>query len=173
MGAMEIPTLYERIRERLAGTMERVGGRLGRGLSAWSLAGPDLCHLLMRVLADSRVTRARRGELVASIVYLVSPIDLVPEALLGPLGIVDDAFVLARMIDCLLNQVPASIVAEHWAGDPAQLKRLQKLAADGRKIFSLGFKVGAAQLVRRGLSSGWAQRLTGRFAPLRLLKPGS
>ncbi|MHC4390385.1 MAG: YkvA family protein [Planctomycetota bacterium] len=146
---MEIPTLYERIRDRLATTMERVGGRLGRGLSAWTLAGPDLCHLLVRVIADPRVSRARRGELVASIVYLVSPIDLVPEALLGPLGVVDDAFVLARLLDCLLNKVPAAIVAEHWAGDPAQLERLQRLAAEGRKIFSLGFKVGVAQLVRR------------------------
>jgi uncharacterized membrane protein YkvA (DUF1232 family) len=31
----------------------------------------------------------------AAAVYLISPIDLVPEAILGPLGLVDDAGVLA------------------------------------------------------------------------------
>jgi uncharacterized membrane protein YkvA (DUF1232 family) len=31
---------------------------------------------------------------VAVIVYLVSPIDLIPEGLLGPIGVLDDVFVL-------------------------------------------------------------------------------
>ncbi len=33
----------------------------------------------------------------AAAVYLISPIDLVPEAILGPLGLVDDAGVLAAV----------------------------------------------------------------------------
>ncbi len=34
----------------------------------------------------------------AAALYLISPIDLVPEALLGPLGLVDDAGVVAAVV---------------------------------------------------------------------------
>jgi len=34
----------------------------------------------------------------AAALYLISPIDLVPEAILGPLGLVDDAGVLAAVV---------------------------------------------------------------------------
>jgi uncharacterized membrane protein YkvA (DUF1232 family) len=34
----------------------------------------------------------------ASALYLISPIDLVPEAILGPLGLVDDAGVVAAVV---------------------------------------------------------------------------
>ena len=34
----------------------------------------------------------------AAAIYLISPIDLVPEAILGPLGLVDDAGVVAAVV---------------------------------------------------------------------------
>jgi uncharacterized membrane protein YkvA (DUF1232 family) len=41
---------------------------------------------------------ARAGRDGRAALYLVSPIDLVPEAILGPLGLVDDAGVVAAVV---------------------------------------------------------------------------
>ncbi len=35
--------------------------------------------------------------LILSIIYVLSPIDIIPEALLGPIGIIDDAGVVLLM----------------------------------------------------------------------------
>lgn len=36
--------------------------------------------------------------LILSVIYILSPIDLIPEFLLGPLGIIDDAAVLIGLL---------------------------------------------------------------------------
>lgn len=38
---------------------------------------------------------------ILSVVYLVSPVDLLPEAVMGPIGLIDDAAVLPILIACL------------------------------------------------------------------------
>lgn len=43
--------------------------------------------------------------ILAAIVYLISPIDIIPEALLGPLGLADDAAVLAYLIKLLYDKL--------------------------------------------------------------------
>ena len=61
----------------------------------------------------------------AAAVYLVSPIDLVPEAILGPLGLVDDAGVLAAVALFVYKLVKARrILAEGGIelGKPRRLR---------------------------------------------------
>jgi uncharacterized membrane protein YkvA (DUF1232 family) len=49
----------------------------------------------------------------AAALYLISPIDLLPEAILGPLGLVDDAGVLAAVVLFVYKLVKArQILAE-------------------------------------------------------------
>ena len=38
---------------------------------------------------------------VLSAMYLISPVDLMPEALMGPLGLLDDAAVIPILLTCL------------------------------------------------------------------------
>ncbi|GIW71620.1 MAG: hypothetical protein KatS3mg102_1162 [Planctomycetota bacterium] len=148
---------YEDVRARLSGLAGRLAGRRGARAAAWLLAGPDLLWLLGRVLADERVPRRQRGELIAAALYLASPVDLVPEALFGPVGLVDDATVLSRLLDTLLNRLPARVVEEHWPGDPQALAQLRALAQSGRRLFSLGAATGLRQLLVRALRQLRAQ----------------
>lgn len=45
-----------------------------------------------------KATTAEKIALVIGVLYLVSPVDLVPEALLGPLGLLDDGGVAITML---------------------------------------------------------------------------
>jgi uncharacterized membrane protein YkvA (DUF1232 family) len=45
------------------------------------------------------------GAIVASLVYVVSPLDFIPEIALGPLGVVDDVFVLGLAMKLINDEV--------------------------------------------------------------------
>ena len=49
-------------------------------------------------------TRGRLGLLAGAVAYIVSPVDLVPEAVLPVLGTVDDAFVISWAIKTLVEE---------------------------------------------------------------------
>lgn len=48
--------------------------------------------------------------------YLVSPVDLMPEALLGPLGLADDAMVLSWLASHLVNETEDFLAWERGFG---------------------------------------------------------
>lgn len=81
------------------------------------LVAPDLLHVLIRLAADRRVRPAQKAKLMATIAYFVIPIGLVPEALVGPIGYIDDVALAAYVLSSMLNSDEAPIVREHWAGE--------------------------------------------------------
>src|SRR5688572_31610392 len=67
------------------------------------LLAPDLFHLLSRLMLDPRIPTAEKAGLGAALAYFISPIDLLPEALLGPAGYVDDVALAAFVLNRLIN----------------------------------------------------------------------
>jgi uncharacterized membrane protein YkvA (DUF1232 family) len=92
----------------------------GLGELVWLL--PHLAGLIARLVQDGRVPPRAKATLGLATLYLASPIDLVP-------GYLDDALVVAIILDGLLNQVDREILREHWPGDPASLERAGRVAA--------------------------------------------
>ena len=101
----------------------------GRGVAARELARllPNLILLFKDLLKDPRVPRGPKVVLWIGIVWLLSPIDLLPEFLpvLGPL---DDAVVAALVLRHLVHRAGADIVREHWRGEPATLEMILRAA---------------------------------------------
>ena len=76
---------------------------------------PNMVTLLARMLKDGRVPTAEKALFLAAIVYVVSPIDLIPD-LFPFIGQVDDMYVVALTLLRLLNRTDARVVREHWSG---------------------------------------------------------
>jgi uncharacterized membrane protein YkvA (DUF1232 family) len=97
----------------------------GRRSAARELATllPNLILLFKGLLGDPAVPRSSKVLLGLAVVWLVSPIDLVPEfvPVAGPL---DDAIVAALVLRYVLRRTDASVLRRHWRGDPAVLDRL-------------------------------------------------
>lgn len=97
----------------------------GRGVAARELALllPNLILLFKDLLKDPRVPRGPKIVLAIGIVWLISPIDLLPEFLpvLGPL---DDAVVAALVLRHLVHRAGGEVVREHWRGEPATLEMI-------------------------------------------------
>src|SRR3954471_13732508 len=82
------------------------------------------CVTLVRVLRrDPRVPRRAKVAVVIAGLWVLSPIDLIPEFLpvIGPL---DDVVVVALALRYAARQVPPEVLFEAWPGHPALLSRL-------------------------------------------------
>ena len=101
----------------------------GRHVAAKELAllVPNLVLLFKDLLRDPGVPRGPKIALAIGVVWLISPIDLLPEFLpvLGPL---DDAVVAALVLRYLVKRAGAEVVRSHWRGDPDTLERILRAA---------------------------------------------
>jgi uncharacterized membrane protein YkvA (DUF1232 family) len=77
-----------------------------------SLSWPSKARLVWRLVQDSRVPVWARGLAVVPALYLLSPIDLLPD-FIPFLGRLDDALVFSLISDLLLRFVPAHVLHEH------------------------------------------------------------
>jgi uncharacterized membrane protein YkvA (DUF1232 family) len=101
----------------------------GRKLAAKELAllVPNLALLFKDLLRDPAVPRGPKVALAVGVVWLVSPIDLLPEFLpvLGPL---DDAVVAALVLRYVVRRAGPEVVRNHWRGDPGTLELILRAA---------------------------------------------
>ena len=91
---------------------------------------PDVVRLVKRLLSDRAVSVWVRGWLFALIVYLASPIDLIPD-FIPVLGYADDAIILAIALRFVTRRAGAEAVARHWPGTPEGLAAVLRLAGLG------------------------------------------
>jgi uncharacterized membrane protein YkvA (DUF1232 family) len=92
---------------------------------AKDLAGflPD-CVTAARVLRrDPRVPRRAKIAVVVALLWVLSPIDLIPEFLpvIGPL---DDVIAVALLLRYAGRTVPRQVLLDAWPGDPRLMERL-------------------------------------------------
>ena len=102
---------------------------LGRRALARELATllPNLTRLFAGLVRDPRVPLRAKVVLGVTALYLAMPIDVVPDFV--PIaGSLDDAIIAAFALRFVVRTTSLEIVAEHWPGDPATLRRILWLA---------------------------------------------
>jgi len=101
-----------------------LAARLPPGLLK-DLAGflPGCVTLLRRLCRDPRVPLSAKIALAIAALWVLSPIDLIPEFLpvIGPL---DDIVVVALAVRFAARRVPRAVLLEAWPGEPRLLLRL-------------------------------------------------
>ncbi|HEX6678408.1 MAG TPA: DUF1232 domain-containing protein [Actinomycetes bacterium] len=101
-----------------------LAARLPAGLLK-DLAGflPACVTLARRLRRDPRVPWRAKAAVVAAGLWVLSPVDLLPEFLpvVGPL---DDVVVVALALRYAARRVPREVLLEAWPGDPRLLERL-------------------------------------------------
>jgi len=91
-------------------------------------------RLVWRLLLDRRVPVFPKLIILGAIIYVVSPIDLIPDVILG-LGQVDDVAIAFLAIALFIELCPRAIVEEHRAAMAAEagepVKRTDEEVIDG------------------------------------------
>lgn len=81
---------------------------------------PDYARLVLGLLWDSRVKLTDRLLVGASVIYLISPMDILPDVF-PVLGQIDDLFFLVFSLTRLFERAERSVVLAHWKGRPEEL----------------------------------------------------
>ncbi|HZS46393.1 MAG TPA: YkvA family protein [Blastocatellia bacterium] len=106
---------------------------------------PRLLKLLFKLLRDKRVSNLDKAILAGAIIYVISPLDFIPD-FIPFIGQVDDIYIVALAILRLINRSGENVVAQHWDGD-IDIKELAETIVNLAVVF-LPKKVGDA-LVRK------------------------
>jgi uncharacterized membrane protein YkvA (DUF1232 family) len=93
---------------------------------------PALARMLTGLVRDEALPRPAKIALVAALIYLASPIDLVPD-FIPFLGYLDDVLLAAIILDGLLNFVDRDLMLRYW---PASERSLDVLARTARMLTS-------------------------------------
>ena len=76
---------------------------------------PNMLRLLGKLLSDNRVPLAEKALFAAAIIYVIVPLDFIPDVF-PFIGQVDDIYLVALTLLRLINRTDESIVRRHWTG---------------------------------------------------------
>jgi uncharacterized membrane protein YkvA (DUF1232 family) len=94
---------------------------------------PNALKLLTRLVRDPRVSIRRKIPIAAAILYVMSPIDLIPDVILG-IGALDDVVVVSLAINSLMANTDPEIILEHWDGSVDALDLLMSFVEWGAAL---------------------------------------
>ena len=122
---------YDRVRSSIQEYIDRKSGLLGK-TAEFLLLVPDIFMLLWRLTLDTRVTGKDKVLLGSAVVYFILPFDLVPEAIVGPIGYLDDLVFAVYVLKTILTDTDPEVLREHWTGSEDVLLTIQRVltAAD-------------------------------------------
>ncbi len=107
---------YKKIRAEIKNWLKTKTGKDNKW-AEYILLAPDLFHLLAKLLVDPDVPSEKKVKLLAAVIYFISPIDFLPEGILGPAAYVDDIAIAAYTLNDLINSIDPQIVVRNWAGE--------------------------------------------------------
>jgi hypothetical protein len=78
--------------------------------------------------SDPLIPRRDKTLLIVFVILLISPVDLIPDWILG-LGQIDDLVLAALIFDYFFGVLAPEDLARHWPFGPGSLKSFRALAA--------------------------------------------
>lgn len=88
---------------------------------------PNMFMLLGRLIKDSRVPMAEKALFGAAIVYVIMPLDFIPD-IFPFIGQVDDLYLVALTLLRLINRTDETVIREHWSGGGDVVKLADSIA---------------------------------------------
>ena len=121
---------YDRIRASIRSYLERKAHM--EKSADYLLLVPDVFMLLWRLVNDARVNAKNKVLLGSGIAYYFFPLDIMPEAFLGPAGYLDDLVFGVYLLNKILSDTDEAVLRQHWSGSEDLFAMMQRVlnAAD-------------------------------------------
>jgi uncharacterized membrane protein YkvA (DUF1232 family) len=120
---------YLQLRDKVKNWFEKNGSEK-QAYANYILLVPDFFYLLVMLTLDDRIPAIDKAKFAGVIAYFFSPIDFLPEALLGPVGYLDDLMLACFVLNLYINQQDEAgkeIVKELWPGEEDVLSTIQSI----------------------------------------------
>lgn len=119
---------YDRMRESIRRYLDDKGKVVSTS-AEYLLLAPDVFVLMWRLVSDARVSTKDKMMLGTGLAYYLFPLDLMPEAFMGPAGFLDDLVFGVYLLKRVLADTDPSILRDHWSGSDDVLTMIQKVLA--------------------------------------------
>lgn len=128
---------YQKLRSNIKVWLEQGNGAHTKWAD-YILLAPDLFHLLTKLAIDPDVPVSKKVKIAGIIAYFISPLDFLPELLLGPVGYLDDIALTAYILNDIINEVDPQIVQRNWAGEKDILALTKTIIANANNMIGSG-----------------------------------
>lgn len=125
---------YYKLREKIKNNVGKISEN--EKLPEVLLFAPDIFYLLINLLKDPEVPKSKKVKLGVVVAYFIIPFDMLPEALLGLFGYIDDIALSAFVLNDLVNGINPEIIKRHWPGEDNILDVIQKILSDSDKFIN-------------------------------------
>ncbi len=115
---------YIKIRLKITNWFE--SGKLGEKTGKWTdsfvqylLVFPDMVHLLIKLVGDKEVSSKVKGAILMGFVYLISPIDIIPD-FIPVIGFIDDLLITVLVLNKIINNSDEDLkkkIKVYWVGE--------------------------------------------------------
>ncbi len=86
----------------------------------------DVLVCVVRALLDEKSDQEMRDKAVGVLIYVILGSDLVPMKVWGPIGVLDDLWLLLTLLNDIFNESNQDDLTRWWPGNDAELKRVAK-----------------------------------------------
>lgn len=117
---------YKKMRNKIIDFLESEKGKKYK-YAKYLLLAPDFFYLLCKLSLDKDVPTRSKALLFSTIAYYISPVDLLPEIILGPLGFIDDVALGAFVLKKIINDTSPELVEKYWLGEQNVLEVIQEV----------------------------------------------
>ncbi len=97
---------------------------------------PHYVRLLWGLARDPRVAMVDKLLVVGAAIYIVSPIDIIPD-FIPFFGQVDDLYILMLALQRMVSRAGRPVLRDHWTGRPASLSSINLAATFAAAAFFL------------------------------------
>lgn len=113
-------SFYDKLREKILHAVEKrmsgKSGKLTEGAIKTLLLVPDVFILLVRLTLDKNVPASTRAMVGGALAYFLLPVDLLPEAILGGAGFMDDLILATAVLSQSFGGELEPYARKHWSG---------------------------------------------------------
>ena len=125
---------YDKLRKKVEEFLKKQTGDKADQAAKYLLLAPDLFVLFARLLQDRRVPTKSKALAGIVVAYFLSPLDIMPEILVGPIGFLDDIILAAYALSRIMNEVDKQVLHEHWNGEADLLETVQELLKKAEEL---------------------------------------
>ena len=109
-------SFYDRLRDRVVDAVEQRGGKFGPAVVKALLLVPDVFILMVRLTLDREVPASARAMIGGALAYFILPVDLLPEAVMGVGGYLDDLVLASAVLAQTFSGDLEPYARKHWSG---------------------------------------------------------
>jgi len=148
---IELPEKHQRFYDKLRAKIEAFIREKGvnEKVASYILLAPDLFVLLARLMLDKRIDMQSKAIAGVAVAYFISPVDFIPEALVGGIGLLDDVIFAVYALRRILAGVDEAIVREHWNGEEDVLSVITKVITEADNLVGQKIVAKLKDILRR------------------------